>query len=368
MAKITYIRHSCFLLELPEANFIFDYWRDPSDSGSKSRGEIPEFIRRLPEEKPLYLLVSHGHKDHYNPEIFGWAEHFADARFIVSNDVWKRCRHIASPTSVYHGPRVDPERLVRLLPGERFSQGDISISAFPSTDIGNSYMVIAGGKRIFHAGDLNAWIWLEESSEQEIRKAMGDYRACLRHIASPTSVYHGPRVDPERLVRLLPGERFSQGDISISAFPSTDIGNSYMVIAGGKRIFHAGDLNAWIWLEESSEQEIRKAMGDYRACLRSVAESFAGDSGEVPPPEKRCIDFAFFPVDSRLGKDYFTGARIFVREFNVAHFFPMHFGLGDEAEQRQRCDDALKFSLYANPDRGEYIPLASPFATFLDND
>ena len=141
-----------------------------------------------------------------------------------------------------------------------------------------------------------------------------------------------------------------------------------MVIAGGKRIFHAGDLNAWIWLEESSEQEIRKAMGDYRACLRSVAESFAGDSGEVPPPEKRCIDFAFFPVDSRLGKDYFTGARIFVREFNVAHFFPMHFGLGDEAEQRQRCDDALKFSLYANPDRGEYIPLASPFATFLDND
>lgn len=280
MAKITYIRHSCFLLELPEANFIFDYWRDPSDSGSKSRGEIPEFIRRLPEEKPLYLLVSHGHKDHYNPEIFGWAEHFADARFIVSNDVWKRCRHIASPTSVYHGPRVDPERLVRLLPGERFSQGDISISAFPSTDIGNSYMVIAGGKRIFHAGDLNAWIWLEESSEQEIRKAMGDYRA----------------------------------------------------------------------------------------CLRSVAESFAGDSGEVPPPEKRCIDFAFFPVDSRLGKDYFTGARIFVREFNVAHFFPMHFGLGDEAEQRQRCDDALKFSLYANPDRGEYIPLTSPFATFLDND
>ena len=224
--------------------------------------------------------MSHGHKDHYNPEIFGWAEHFADARFIVSNDVWKRCRHIASPTSVYHGPRVDPERLVRLLPGERFSQGDISISAFPSTDIGNSYMVIAGGKRIFHAGDLNAWIWLEESSEQEIRKAMGDYRA----------------------------------------------------------------------------------------CLRSVAESFAGDSGEVPPPEKRCIDFAFFPVDSRLGKDYFTGARIFVREFNVAHFFPMHFGLGDEAEQRQRCDDALKFSLYANPDRGEYIPLASPFATFLDND
>ena len=182
MAKITYIRHSCFLLEFPEANFIFDYWRDPSASGSKSRGEIPEFIRRLPEEKPLYLLVSHGHKDHYNPEIFGWAEHFADARFIVSNDVWKRCRHIASPTSVYHGPRVDPERLVRLLPGERFSQGDISISAFPSTDIGNSYMVIAGGKRIFHAGDLNAWI-LEEKTPSEKAQEISNFKSILSHIA-----------------------------------------------------------------------------------------------------------------------------------------------------------------------------------------
>lgn len=70
------------------------------------------------------------------------------------------------------------------------------------------------------------------------------------------------------------------------------------------------------------------------------------------------------PVDSRIGTDYFTGAAMLVRSIDVRHFFPMHFALGSEEEQRHRRRDALAFDLYANPDRGEYIGLASPYASF----
>ena len=263
MIKISYIWHDCFLVETDEASLVFDFWKDPTMAADSPRGSIPPFVSRLPKEKPLYVFVSHSHKDHFNTDIFSWAPLFADIRYIVSNDVWKRCRHIASETSVYKGTKVAPDRLTRLLNGESYTDARVKVEAYPSTDEGNSYMVTTGGKVIFHAGDLNAWVWKEESTVEEINKAIGDYKACLRSI------------------------------------------------------------------------------------------------------RERDIDYAFFPVDSRLGKDYFLGAEMFVREFNVGHFFPMHFGLGDPAEQARYQADAVKFTLYANPSRGEYIPLTIPYTYFL---
>lgn len=275
MVRITYIWHDCFVVETESAAFVFDYWLD---SGGR-RAVMPGEIAALDPDKPLFVLVSHGHKDHFNPSVFSWAARFSDIRYVVSNDVMKRIRHVVSSSSVYSGPKVSPDSVSCLRPGESLTCGDVVIAAFPSTDIGNSYMVETDGRRLFHAGDLNAWIWKDESDESEVRKALGDYRACLR------------------------------------------------------------DIRAWL---------------------------AGASSGTEAADRSDAIDYCFFPVDSRIGSEYYTGARMFVREFDVRKFFPMHFALGEGEELERRRADALRFGLYADCSRGEYIPLAIPGSLFID--
>lgn len=48
--KITYIHHSCFVIEIEDCIFIFDYYK----------GELPKFDK----DKRIIFFVSHGHNDH----------------------------------------------------------------------------------------------------------------------------------------------------------------------------------------------------------------------------------------------------------------------------------------------------------------
>ena len=78
------------------------------------------------------------------------------------------------------------------------------------------------------------------------------------------------------------------------------------------------------------------------------------------------FDMAMFPVDSRLGTDYFTGAKIFLEKICVRHFFPMHFGLGDTSDEQMKYQlDAADVRNYANPSHGECICLQAPFSSFI---
>lgn len=261
MLKLTYIWHSCFVAETPCLTAVFDFWKDPM----VEEGELPIFLRETPESKPLYVIVSHHHKDHFNRAIFDWQRVHPNTIYIISRDVEKSVRHLLRQDSIYRGFRPRPETVVVLRPGESWSDSMLKVRAFGSTDIGNSYLISASGKNIFHAGDLNAWVWKDESTEAEIAAAQRDFKAKIAPIA---------------------------------------------------------ELN-----EE--------------------------------------IDIAMFPVDSRIGRDYWEGAAIFVRSLNVRRFFPMHFALGaDDAEQRRFALDASRFEAYANPERGEYIALERPYSAF----
>lgn len=184
MDKVTYIWHDCFVVEAPSAALVFDYWRDVDGSAP----EVPGFLGSVRKDKPLYVFVSHFHKDHYNPDIFSWPGMGFDVRYFVSVDVWKRMRHIVSPTSVYAGRKVDPERVVVLRPGASYTDLRVCVRAFPSTDVGNSWLVEIEGRRIFHAGDLNAWIWRDESPEAEVQAGMDAFQACLVPLANALKV------------------------------------------------------------------------------------------------------------------------------------------------------------------------------------
>lgn len=266
MVRVTYIWHDCFVVELPSVLLVFDYWRDERGENNAS----PAFLDSLDAGKPLYVFISHGHKDHFNPAVFGWYSRFGSVSYVVSRDVFHRIRHVISDSSVYAGPKVPTDSVTVL------------------------------------------------------------------SAASPwTSPGHGVRC---------------------KAVPSTDIGNAYIVECDGVRIFHAGDLNAWTWRDEDDEAQVRKALGDYLACLQKIDDAMR-EAGCDGPAE---FDYCFFPVDSRIGTGYACGAAEFVRRFRVRRFFPMHFALGDADEREVRRRDALRFDLYANPEYGEYLPLCFP--------
>ena len=65
--------------------------------------------------------------------------------------------------------------------------------------------------------------------------------------------------------------------------------------------------------EESTEEEIRKANGDFLAEVKYLKE-------KVPN-----IDLVLFPVDRRMGKDYMKGAKQFIEQIKTTIFVPMHF-------------------------------------------
>lgn len=254
---------------------LFDYWISPADGddpgtgvrqspGGQNSDALPQFLHASRRDKPLVVFVSHHHKDHFSKAIYGFARHFSNVRYIVSDEVARMSHHVFWPRSIYRGPRVDESRLTVLSPGQVYDNGSLRIAAFGSTDAGNSYMVDVDGRRLFHAGDLNAWIWKDESSREEIDEALAAYGSIL--------------------------------------------------------------------------DDIRRATDRFDAVM--------------------------FPVDSRIGTDYWTGASMFVRRFDVAVFFPMHFELGDTGDDRLRRErDACAFAAYANPAGGDYIGLQKPYSS-----
>lgn len=200
MFEVRYVYHDCFLVTTPECALVFDFWKDPtimrnvsseientrSDiNESVDSGVVPDFIKVISKDKPLYVFVSHFHKDHFNRDIFRWEEVHDNIRFIISKDTAQHARHLLRQDSIYRGPRPDPNRVTILRKGETYSDAVLSVKAFGSTDTGNSYAVTIceSGLKIFHAGDLNCWTWRDESTQEEIAQAENAFEMELDPIA-----------------------------------------------------------------------------------------------------------------------------------------------------------------------------------------
>ena len=133
--RLTYIFHSGFVLETEKSILIFDYWMDP--------GNVMESI--LQSIKPLYVLSSHFHEDHFTREIFEWRKQKENITYILSKDIFKHRRASKEEADAW------------LAKGASWSDELVSVKALGSTDSGVSWIVETEGKRIFHAGDLNNW-------------------------------------------------------------------------------------------------------------------------------------------------------------------------------------------------------------------
>lgn len=262
---ITYIHHDAFLIETDSCNILFDYWFDPTVEDEAS----PRFLSDIDADTPLYIFVSHFHKDHLNKVIFKWTDKFRNLRYVISKDTERHIRYLLKEDSRYAGKKVNPGIVTVIKPGETFEDDILHVKAFNSTDIGNSYAVTLRRNNL--------------------------------------------------------------------------------------KIFHAGDLNCWNWIEESTDEEIQQARKAFYDILEPLCREY---------PE---FDVAFFPVDSRIGSGYAEGAQAFLEKTVAKRFFPMHFALGDtalEIQQRRIC--ATEFLRNA-PGRGERIALTSPYDLYRCN-
>lgn len=160
--KVTYIHHSSFMAELEHAALLFDYFE----------GEIPA----VEGDKPLFVFASHRHGDHFSRAIFDLADQRRNVTYILSDDIWRRQvpEELLGRTT-FLGPDED----TRLLDG---AGGPLDIEAFKSTDEGVAFLVRAEGKAIYHAGDLNNWVW-EGEPEKDNQKMSERYHGELAKLA-----------------------------------------------------------------------------------------------------------------------------------------------------------------------------------------
>lgn len=159
---ITYVYHSGFILKGRNFAVLLDYFRDTPENC------VCKHFLKFPGK--LYILASHVHPDHFNPEILTWKSTRPDIQYILSDDIRKKIRR-------------DIPELIFLKKGETWEDETIKIRAFGSTDVGISFLINAEDMTIFHAGDLNNWHWDEESTPEEIQKAETEWHQELDNIA-----------------------------------------------------------------------------------------------------------------------------------------------------------------------------------------
>lgn len=264
--SLTYVYHDCFLMETERLYVLFDYWKDPL--ATRDTIDFPPLLDEIVPEKPIYIVVSHHHKDHFSRRIFKWGQRLSLLQFIISKDVYKSVK----------------------------------------------YMLREGGN------------------------------------------YTGYRPPLDKIHVLTPGEEFRDENIFVKAYPSTDTGNSYAIETGGLKIFHAGDLNAWLWLDESTKIEIEEGRRNFINIVESIRHDYPA------------FDVAMFPVDSRLGTQYWWGAGYFVSVIACSLFLPMHFELAEsDTEKERRRIDAAAFQSFARKDFGEYLQLGSSRSKYYKN-
>ena len=163
--KLIYLYHSGFALLGEGYTIIFDYFED---SASPSSGIVHDELLQRPGR--LYVLSSHSHADHFNKEVLTFREKHPDIVYIFSQDILHEEKLLSTDT-------------VWLKKGDCYADDVLRVHAFGSTDVGISFLVEAEGKKIFHAGDLNNWHWMDESPEEEWKRDEAFFLCELEDIA-----------------------------------------------------------------------------------------------------------------------------------------------------------------------------------------
>lgn len=151
----THLGHSGFLVEFNDCYYIFDYFV----------GKLPT----LDTTKPVIVLASHFHPDHYNPKIFrllksqGMKQIFAVLSKDISEKLWPEDIPVTKVT--FHKTYELP--------------CNTTVHTLLSTDSGVAYLLHHDNRVIYHGGDLNDWSFDEtcpQYDEKKNKQICGMYR------------------------------------------------------------------------------------------------------------------------------------------------------------------------------------------------
>lgn len=152
--QITYVFHSCYIVETKRAVFVFDYYKGN--------------VENLPKNKPIYFFASHGHFDHCGKKVFELGEQANYRKYIFTPDIKLQ------PSNL--------EELVYIEENQSYRLDDFIFHTVHSTDSGVAYLVETDEGVIYHAGDLNWWHWNGESKEYNAQMER-DYKTEVAKIA-----------------------------------------------------------------------------------------------------------------------------------------------------------------------------------------
>lgn len=121
-----------------------------------------------------------------------------------------------------------------------------------------------------------------------------------------------PKASTHKTHAIGPYQHMSLGGMDIKTFGSTDQGISFYIATNSHRIFHAGDLNWWDWdTNEKPNIDPIQEEKDFKAELEKMKN--------LP------MEFAFVPVDPRLGDSFYKAGEYFIETFHPKVLIPMHF-------------------------------------------
>jgi len=155
--KVTYIYHSSFAVEFEKEKvvLIFDYYK----------GTLPLFDK----DTNIFMFVSHKHFDHYSKKIFDLANEYDNIIFILPKEMKMNVKYMDRwniPETARDKTQYVTYNEKYELIGASLKQPLLCVKTLKSTDAGVAYIVECFEKTIYHAGDLNWWIWDEVSEEK----------------------------------------------------------------------------------------------------------------------------------------------------------------------------------------------------------
>ena len=171
--KVTYIGHSGFLVETKIANLLFDYFE----------GELPQ----LDVDFPLFVFASHAHHDHFNPDVLALANQYKNVTYVLSNDIkitdemkdkYQLSSVFVEKQIIFVAPAI--RRIIPVVMGDG-EENHITMETIKSTDEGVAFLLRVCDRRIFHAGDLNCWVW-EEDTVNQVNHMKTQYKRLIEKI------------------------------------------------------------------------------------------------------------------------------------------------------------------------------------------
>ena len=152
-AVLFYLGHCGWAIKTTNYFLIFDYYnlgKNP-ENPSLANGHInPEEIKDL----KVRVFVTHGHSDHFDPEIFRWHKVVKDIKYIYgfNPDYYSNSRGRGKKKAVYTGPPY-----ITVGPRQKKNLNGLQIDTLKSNDAGVGFLIKADDVTIYHAGDHAGW-------------------------------------------------------------------------------------------------------------------------------------------------------------------------------------------------------------------